>query len=202
MQACSLQGIGIELAQCLNQGKNSIPFESCCKALNQAVQAGVYCLCLLLASTSPLLSSKLSLQFSTCYISIPPLTQCLDPFPELHPPASPEPVLLPPDTPLKPPELPMTVPLPPDIVKEPPQPSDPNNLLVPSPPGTVHIPSNSSTPDNSSTIAALQAPLGSNAATNLSISSSWNSTSHGGDKTYRMLYPKLLLAVTLYAFIS
>ncbi|KAF7151955.1 hypothetical protein RHSIM_Rhsim02G0026900 [Rhododendron simsii] len=132
MAGCSLQSLGLE--QCLNQGKNSISIDqSCCIVLNQAVQAGFHCLCLLLASHNPPLSTPLAFPLSSnCFISAPPLTQCqgmlqstlennicvhglclyialvpvLQPpvTPALQPPVPPAlPVLLPPDIPQEPP---------------------------------------------------------------------------------------------------
>lgn len=75
MPGCSFQGLGLE--QCLNQGKNSMSIEqSCCIALNQAVQASFHCLCMLLASSKPELTTPLLFPLSNCFISVPPLTQC------------------------------------------------------------------------------------------------------------------------------
>ncbi|KAG5560177.1 hypothetical protein RHGRI_003458 [Rhododendron griersonianum] len=145
MAGCSFQGLGLE--QCLNQGKNSISIDqSCCIVLNQAVQAGFHCLCLLLASHNPPLSTPLVFPLSSnCFISAPPLTQCqgksyifimlqstlennicvhglclyIDLVPVLQPPVPPlQPLVTPALQPPVPPALPVL--LPPDIPQEPP----------------------------------------------------------------------------------
>lgn len=71
---CSFEGI--DLDACMDQDKNQASFDSCCNALNQMIQAGYYCLCAILGSSSPLISNSLVLPFSNCFISIPPLTHC------------------------------------------------------------------------------------------------------------------------------
>ncbi|KAA8548659.1 hypothetical protein F0562_000343 [Nyssa sinensis] len=175
MHGCSIEGI--DFVQCLDQGKNSISSDSCCTALNQAVQAGFHCLCLLLASFSPLSSTSLLLPLSNCYISAPPLTQCQALVPVLQPPASPMPVLLPPD-----------------IQKEQPQPSAP--MLVPTPPQEVQLPLNLTTDENSSTVARLPPPSG-NAAANLSVFDI-NCVTSNGQQTKNFLHIRFFLSVTLY----
>lgn len=75
IQGCSL--LGLDIQECLDQDENSALIDNCCEALNQAVQAGYYCLCLLLQRFStPLQGIALSLKLSNCYISVPQLTQC------------------------------------------------------------------------------------------------------------------------------
>lgn len=72
---CSIEGIN--LLQCLNYQVNKSSIEICCKTLTQVVQAGYNCLCSALASSNiPLLNAPISLPFSNCFISVPPLTLC------------------------------------------------------------------------------------------------------------------------------
>ncbi|XP_052188872.1 uncharacterized protein LOC127799158 [Diospyros lotus] len=101
---CSIHGLELGLIeQCLNEAKSSISMDSCCTTLNQAVLAGLRCLCSLLPSSSALFSTPLPLP--NCFALAPPLTQCQAPV--LQPPPSPAlPVLLPPDTPEEPPQEP------------------------------------------------------------------------------------------------
>ncbi|KAI3459406.1 hypothetical protein Pfo_016069 [Paulownia fortunei] len=76
VQGCSI--VGIDLQLCLVPStKTPFSLDSCCTALNQALQAGYYCLCSLLGpSNYPVFSPELALSFSNCYISVPPLTHC------------------------------------------------------------------------------------------------------------------------------
>ncbi|XP_058001081.1 uncharacterized protein LOC110660593 [Hevea brasiliensis] len=90
IQGCSIQGFDMGL--CLNQRNRSFSNDStCCKVLNKAAQTGYNCLCLLVASSLPLLSSPVSLPLSNCSISVPPLTLCkvLAPLPIVFPPNGP-----------------------------------------------------------------------------------------------------------------
>ncbi|PSR85348.1 Large tegument protein like [Actinidia chinensis var. chinensis] len=181
IQGCSF--LGLDLNQCLDQGKNSISIDSCCSVLNQAVQAGFYCLCSLLASSGPLSSIPLLLPLSNCFISAPPLTQCRALVPIKQPPAIPSlPVLLPPD-----------------ISEDPPQPSAPNNFSLQPPPQEAQVPLNS-TPDTNSTIVAMQPSLGHDAAPNLTVFRSGCLISNG-QKTKNSLQSRLSLVVTLLAII-
>ncbi|KAL3505949.1 hypothetical protein ACH5RR_031331 [Cinchona calisaya] len=63
----------------------------------RTVKASYYCLCLLLRSATPGLCITLSLQLSSCYISIPPLTQCqkLLPADDLMKPSAPNDFMVP-----------------------------------------------------------------------------------------------------------
>lgn len=71
---CSFEGINLD--KCMDLDQNQASFDSCCNALNQIIQAGYYCLCAILGSSSPLITNSLVLPFSNCFISIPPLTHC------------------------------------------------------------------------------------------------------------------------------
>ncbi|XP_021897060.1 uncharacterized protein LOC110814051 [Carica papaya] len=82
----------MDLTECLKQS-SSFPSDTCCSALNQAVQAGYNCLCLLLAlSLRPSSQSLYPLPFQSCYISVPSLTLCrvLTPLPIVLPPNIPK----------------------------------------------------------------------------------------------------------------
>lgn len=75
IQGCLIQDM--DLGLCLNQANINLSINSiCCKVLNKVVQTGYNCLCLLVASSLPLLSAPLVLPLSNCYISVPPLTSC------------------------------------------------------------------------------------------------------------------------------
>ncbi|KAM7488601.1 hypothetical protein LguiB_026085 [Lonicera macranthoides] len=88
MLGCSIEGI--DLKECLDDGKMSVS-DSCCRVLNEALQDGFYCFCLVLqSSNSPLLTSPISVPLSNCYISVPSVTQCQAPMTKQRPPASPE----------------------------------------------------------------------------------------------------------------
>ncbi|XP_059628526.1 classical arabinogalactan protein 9-like [Cornus florida] len=189
MQDCStsIQGIGLE--QCLDQGNsNSNTIDNCCTALQHALEIGFNCLCFLLASTTPLLTTPLVLPLSKyCYVTLPPLTKCrglVRPVPPLKPPASPMP-------------MPMPVLLPPDIVKDDqPQTSAPTGLVVPTPPREVQIPVNSPTPSHeNSTMVPWQPHLSANSVPDLSsVFTSGNVTSHGGHNTKILLHLSFFLA--------
>nr|GMD84229.1 RNA-binding protein 26-like [Ipomoea batatas]GME06306.1 RNA-binding protein 26-like [Ipomoea batatas] len=84
IQECGFQGI--DLQQCLDQGTQMSAPELCCKSLNQAIQVGYYCICKLIGSTTPLLTNSIVLPMPNCFISIPPLNQCQEPWPVLEPP--------------------------------------------------------------------------------------------------------------------
>lgn len=76
VQGCSL--VGLDLQRCfVPNPKTPFSIDSCCKILNQAIQAGYYCLCSLLSTSSyPVITKELALYFSNCYISVPSLTHC------------------------------------------------------------------------------------------------------------------------------
>ncbi|KAM7259345.1 hypothetical protein ACFE04_015086 [Oxalis oulophora] len=89
---CSVEGI--EIQKCFGQGdvSNFSIDSSCCKILNQAVRTGFSCLCLLVTSSIPLLSTPIALPLANCYISAPPLSLCheLAPMPVELPPHRPK----------------------------------------------------------------------------------------------------------------
>ncbi|KAL0434021.1 UNVERIFIED_CONTAM: hypothetical protein Slati_2736400 [Sesamum latifolium] len=125
-QGCSL--VGINLQTCLvPSSQTAFPLDSCCASLSLAVEAGYHCLCSLLGPDGypVVFSSQLALSFSSCYISLPPLTHCHDPDPLVFAPpvaALPQPQPPPPSSPTMPvqmaPDLPRDdpfVPLPPKV---------------------------------------------------------------------------------------
>ncbi|KAF7806875.1 Large tegument protein like [Senna tora] len=120
---CSL--LNIDLNKCLNQSNDSIHIEdSCCKGLNQIVQAGLNCLCSFLRSSSSLdlfSLTPLPLPFSNCFISLPPLSLCQA--------LGPVTVLLPPDSPK---EEQINQSSPPNVVVVPVSPPPPQEVVVPS----------------------------------------------------------------------
>ncbi|KAI8009325.1 hypothetical protein LOK49_LG06G02992 [Camellia lanceoleosa] len=183
MQACSIQGIDLE--QCLKQGENPISIESCCIVLNRAVQAGFYCLCSLLASSSPLPSTPLLLPLSTCFISAPPLSQCQALVPVLQPP---------PASPI----FPVVLPPPDSPDEELPEPSAPTDLLVPPTPQEGRGPLIEASGINSTIATRWQPPLSNHAAPNLSVSRSGYLTSNGQDSEFSLLSRHSLLVVTLF----
>ncbi|KAH7857439.1 hypothetical protein Vadar_012692 [Vaccinium darrowii] len=218
MPGCSFQGLGLE--QCLNQGKNSMSIEqSCCIALNQAVQASFHCLCMLLASSKPELTTPLLFPLSNCFISVPPLTQCQDIadtkitsmfmvesialVPVLQPPVAPVlqplvppamPDLFPPAIPQEPPVT--LVPLSPGISQKPQQPSAPTDLVLPPPPQEVPLKSSS---DNNSMTPAKQPSLNNNSAPDLSMFKSGYLFISKGQKKKNPFQSRLSLAAALCA---
>lgn len=73
VEGCTL--VGLDLQNCLFPSTQTL--ESCCKALDRALEAGCYCLRSLLdPSNFPTLRAELALSFSICYISLPSLTHC------------------------------------------------------------------------------------------------------------------------------
>nr|XP_009769227.1 PREDICTED: leucine-rich repeat extensin-like protein 3 [Nicotiana sylvestris] len=188
---CSFQGIDLE--QCLDQGKSQASFDSCCNALNQVIQAGYYCLCAILGSSSPLITTSLVLPLSNCFISIPPLTQCqapqamFSPVQEMKPPPSrPVPIFLPPK---EPPPSPL--------------PSVPKDLVLPLPPNMDDIPVLNSTRDDKNN-PSIQSPaiLGSRPAPESKIpNKDENLTSFGGDNKKFLLYARVVfLLITVSTF--
>nr|XP_009606468.1 uncharacterized protein LOC104100831 [Nicotiana tomentosiformis] len=181
---CSFQGIDLE--QCLDQGKSPASFDSCCNALNQVIQEGYYCLCALLGSSSPLITTSLVLPLSNCFISIPPLTQCqapqaiVSPVQEMKPPPS------------------RAVPIFPKVPKEPPPsplPSMPKDLVLPLPPNMDCIPVLNSTRDDKNN-PSIQSPaiLGSRHVPESKIpNKDENLTSFGGDIKKSLLYAGVVL---------
>ncbi|KAL3507872.1 hypothetical protein ACH5RR_033254 [Cinchona calisaya] len=189
IQGCSL--LGIDIQECMNPDGSSASMESCCKTLNHAVQAGYYCLCLLFRS-SPLLSITLSLQLSSCYISVPPLTQCQKSLPIFHTPVTtPEPALN------NPPARPVPVRMPPGMPENLMQPSAPDDFMLPLPPKRDEIPRNRTSVDNSSVTEGQQI-----SSSNLHpIPKPGYMKSSGGNKFKVLSYPRFLLPVALLATI-
>ncbi|KAK4361671.1 hypothetical protein RND71_020623 [Anisodus tanguticus] len=178
---CSFEGINLE--KCMDQGKNTPnSFDSCCNALNQVIQAGYYCLCAILGSSSPLLKNSLVMPLSNCFIAIPPLTQCqaleamVPPVQEMKPPPSrPIPVFWPPNLPKVPPPSPL--------------PSMPRDLMLPLPPNMDDIPvMNSTRHDHSVTIQSpdLKIPCKEGYL-----------TSFGGDNKKNLLSARFFLLITM-----
>ncbi|KAF5752256.1 hypothetical protein HS088_TW01G00164 [Tripterygium wilfordii] len=125
IQGCSIDAI--ELEHCLNQGDRSSFTDECCIALKRVVKGGYNCLCLLVSSSAvPLLNTPISFPLSTCFMVVPPLSQCRV-------------------------FAPMPVVLPPDIPKEAKQPSSPADVIVPPSPPEMQISSNW-TEDSNSTV--------------------------------------------------
>ncbi|KAK4733050.1 hypothetical protein R3W88_007311 [Solanum pinnatisectum] len=180
---CSFEGINLE--KCMDPDKNQASFDSCCNALNQVIQAGYYCLCAILGSSSPLITNSLVLPFSNCFISIPPLTHCqepkakVSPVQEMRPPPSrPIPIFWHPKSPNEPPPLPL--------------PSVPKDLVLPLPPNMDDIPVLNSARHDNVTIYSLFPEFKNPMAGYL--------TSLGGDSKKILLYAKvhLLLIVTTF----
>ncbi|GAV89953.1 hypothetical protein CFOL_v3_33364 [Cephalotus follicularis] len=174
INGCSVESIDLE--QCLNQGNSLFSIDTCCKSLNQVVQAGFNCLCLLVQSSTHILSTPLSLPLSNCHISAPPMTLCR--------------VL-----------ATMPVVLPPDIPKEITQPSKPaNDVLMPQPPKERQFLLNYSTGDSNS--GNLQAQKSNeNHVPILSLSNRSNETSSGDDVSKILLHQTLFLFLALHACI-
>ncbi|XP_059291198.1 uncharacterized protein LOC132044708 [Lycium ferocissimum] len=182
---CSFEGINLE--KCMDQGKSTpTSFNSCCNALNQVIQAGYYCLCAILGSSSPLIKASLVLPLSNCFIAIPPLTQCqafeamVPPVQEMKPPPSrPIPVFLPPK---EPPPSPL--------------PSVPKDLVLPLPPNMDDTPVlNSSRHHHNVTIQSpeLKIPCKEGYL-----------TSFGGDSRKIMLYARVIVLIvsTLHVMLN
>ncbi|KAF8392379.1 hypothetical protein HHK36_022721 [Tetracentron sinense] len=165
---CSIQEI--DLQPCLNQGNNSM--DSCCKILNQVIKTGYNCLCSMLASPNPLLSTPLALPFSNCYISAPPLTQC-----GVAARAVP-----PPDISKMPPQIP--------------QPSAPKLVLNPMPPQAVQAPLNL-TQGRNFTTDAEQPYSRTKTAPKSSIVKCGNEISCGGDDTHSSSFGRVFLILVL-----
>ncbi|CAN4116520.1 unnamed protein product [Withania somnifera] len=180
MPQCSFEGISLE--KCMDQGKSSpTSFDSCCKSLNQVIQAGYYCLCAILGSSTPLITTSLVLPLSNCFISIPPLTQCqipkakISPVQEMKPPPSrPLPILLPPKLPKKTPSSPL--------------PSIPKDLVLPLPPNMDEIPALNSTRHDNVTINSEFNPKDGHL------------TSFGGNSKKILLYARVLLMLIVPTF--
>ncbi|KAM3393783.1 hypothetical protein P3S68_002784 [Capsicum galapagoense] len=181
---CSFEGISLE--KCMDQGKSSpTSFDSCCKALNQVIQAGYYCLCEIFGSSSPLITTSLVLPLSNCFISIPPLTQCQAPKAKISPVQEMKP----------PPRRPIPIFLPPKLPKEAPSsplPSVPKDLVLPLPPNMDDIPVLNSTRHHNVTINSPVPEFKNLKGGYL--------TSFGGDGKTILLYARVILLLIVPTF--
>ncbi|KAL1806522.1 hypothetical protein ACET3Z_029590 [Daucus carota] len=163
---CFLQGINLE--PCRDQDLSFVS-ESCCRAVNQALEIGLHCLCMLLpvSTTIPLLHFPSDLPLSNCYISVPSLAQCKGPtIPGLFTPA-----------------IPASEPLSPGETRQP--------AIPPT------LPSINSTLDDSAAMAGPQNPS-SKDAQSLSLSHTGNVRSHC-DKVKNQLHHNVRLLVITHS---
>ncbi|XP_025012752.1 uncharacterized protein LOC112534548 isoform X1 [Ricinus communis] len=206
-QVCSIQGI--DLGLCLIQRNSSFSIDgTCCEVLNKVVRAGYNCLCLLLASSFPLLNTPISLPLSNCFIHLPPLTLCqvVAPMPIMFPPNSTNqtnlPSLPPEDMPVSPPnEMQFSINSTgknssTTVATQPP--SSKNADTTVSPPQEMQVSLNSSG-DNSTKNAATEPPSYEIASPESTVSRKGSETSKGRDKIKIMLRRSLFLSL---AFLS
>ncbi|KAK6146053.1 hypothetical protein DH2020_019922 [Rehmannia glutinosa] len=192
VQGCSL--VGIDFQHCLapSSEKTPLSLDSCCTVLNQALEAGYYCLCSLLGPSGyPVFSTELALSFSNCYISVPPLTHChvSEPHPVMvAPPIVALPLLnlpTPPAPPLPPSSPLLPVLTPPDFPR--------GEGFVPLPPKVNEMPLT----DNSSIVEGNPI-LNSSPMPMLSIPERWDYLTSDGGNAKMLLNSRILLMIVSF----